>query len=266
MKVEEPWKYGVLQLENGFLRGIVEKPRRGQEPSNLINAGIYFFRENIFHYIKQVKPSPRGERELTDALTMMARRCKVKVVEGDPKWWFDVGVAWTLLDANIFYFDRTFENTVIHGEVSEHAHIYGPVYIHRGSRVDQGVVIRGPAYIGEGVVIGRKSVVGPYVTICNNVEIGELAFVSRSILMDNTRISNHCAVFSSILGSNCTLEPGVKMPAFNIYGDTIKVLLRGRIVDSGRRYLGAILGDRVKIRANIALEPGAIVQPGVVIP
>ena len=83
--------------------------------------------------------------------------------------------------------------------------------------------------------------------------------------MDNTRISNHCAVFSSILGSKCILEPGVKIPAFNIYGNTIKVILKGRLVDSGRKYLGAILGDRVKIHANIALEPGAIVQPEVVI-
>ncbi|RLE60815.1 MAG: hypothetical protein DRN53_05870 [Thermoprotei archaeon] len=265
VRVEEPWKYGVLQIENGLLRGIVEKPRRGQEPSNLINAGIYFFREDIFHYIRRVKPSPRGERELTDALTMMARKCKVKVVEGDPEWWFDVGVAWTLLDANVFYFNKMFKNTIIRGEVSEHAHIYGPVHVHRGSRVHHGAVIRGPAYVGEGVVIGRKSVVGPYVTLCKNVEIGELSFVSRSILMDGTRISNHCAVFSSILGSKCILEPGVKIPAFNIYGDTIKVILKGRLVDSGRRYLGAILGDRVKIHANIALEPGAIVQPEVVI-
>ena len=265
VRVEDPWKYGVLQLENGFLRGIVEKPRRGEEPSNLINAGIYFFRESVFRYIKRVNLSPRGERELTDALTMMARKCKVRIVEGDPEWWFDVGVAWTLLDANIFYFKEMYRSNILEGNIDKGAYIRGPVHIHEGSIIEGGTVIKGPVYIGSNVLIGRRCVIGPYTTICDGVTIGSMTYISRSIIMEDTEILNHCSIFESILGSHCSLESGVKLPALNIYGGTIKVLIKDKIVDSGRMYLGAILGDGVKVCANTAVPPGTIIQPRTIV-
>ncbi|RLE87345.1 MAG: glucose-1-phosphate thymidylyltransferase, partial [Thermoprotei archaeon] len=124
-----------------------------------------------------------------------------------------------------------------------------------------GTVIKGPVYIGSNVLIGRRCVIGPYTTICDGVTIGSMTYISRSIIMENTDISNHCSVFESILGSHCSLEPGVKLPAFNIYGGTIKVLIKDKMIDSGRMYLGAIVGDEVKVRANTVIPPGTIIQP-----
>ncbi|RLE87131.1 MAG: glucose-1-phosphate thymidylyltransferase [Thermoprotei archaeon] len=265
VRVEEPWKYGVLQVENGFLKGIVEKPERGKEPSNLINAGIYFFRENIFKYIKHVRPSPRGERELTDALTMMANKCSIRVVEGNPEWWFDVGVAWILLDANMFYFKEMYRSNILEGDIDKGVYIHSPVHIHEGSIIRGGTIIKGPVYIGSNVSIGRRCVIGPYTTICDGVTIGSMTYISRSIIMEDTEILNHCSIFESILGSHCSLESGVKLPALNIYGGTIKVLIKDKIVDSGRMYLGAILGDEVKVCANTAVPPGTIIQPRTIV-
>ncbi|PIU15743.1 hypothetical protein COT20_01325 [bacterium (Candidatus Gribaldobacteria) CG08_land_8_20_14_0_20_39_15] len=85
---EHPEKYGVLITEGNKLKKIIEKPK--EFVGNLVNKGIYKFTPAVFNKISQVKLSPRGEYELTDAITLLAQEGKVKV-----KWlqdyWLDFG-------------------------------------------------------------------------------------------------------------------------------------------------------------------------------
>lgn len=83
-----PQKYGVLRLENGFLKEIVEKPK--EEVGNLINTGLYKFTPEIFEKVFQIKVSPRGEYELTDAINLLAKERKVKIKEIED-YWLDFG-------------------------------------------------------------------------------------------------------------------------------------------------------------------------------
>lgn len=83
-----PQKYGVLKLENRFLKEIVEKPK--EKIGNLINTGLYKFTPEIFEKIYQIKPSSRGEYELTDAINLLAKERKVKVKE-IKDYWLDFG-------------------------------------------------------------------------------------------------------------------------------------------------------------------------------
>ncbi|MBZ9572578.1 NTP transferase domain-containing protein [Patescibacteria group bacterium] len=85
---EHPEKYGVLQVENGFLKKIVEKPK--QFVGNLINTGLYKFTPEIFEKLSQISLSPRGEYELTDAINLLANEKKVKVKEIED-YWLDFG-------------------------------------------------------------------------------------------------------------------------------------------------------------------------------
>ncbi|MBW3003097.1 NTP transferase domain-containing protein [Candidatus Woesearchaeota archaeon] len=78
LKVEDPSKYGVLFVEDGFLKKIVEKPK--EFVGNLINAGLYKFTPEIFDALDRIKLSERGEYELTDAVTILAEQGKVKVL------------------------------------------------------------------------------------------------------------------------------------------------------------------------------------------
>ncbi|MDI6882949.1 MAG: sugar phosphate nucleotidyltransferase [Patescibacteria group bacterium] len=88
VKVKNPQKYGVLHLEDGFLKEIVEKPKKYL--GNLINTGLYKFTPEIFNKISQISLSPRGEYELTDAVNLLAREKKVKIKE-IKDYWFDFG-------------------------------------------------------------------------------------------------------------------------------------------------------------------------------
>jgi len=85
---QKPEKYGVLHLENGFLKEIIEKPK--EYVGNLINTGLYKFTPQVFEKISQIKISPRGEYELTDVINLLAEEEKVKVKEIQD-YWLDFG-------------------------------------------------------------------------------------------------------------------------------------------------------------------------------
>ncbi|MBU0470272.1 MAG: NTP transferase domain-containing protein [Nanoarchaeota archaeon] len=87
IEVKDSKGYGILIAKGDLLAEIKEKPER--DYGNLINAGLYKFKPEIWCVLEKVKPSPRGEIELTDAITSLAKKGKVKVLK--LKWWLDLG-------------------------------------------------------------------------------------------------------------------------------------------------------------------------------
>ncbi|MBD3355351.1 NTP transferase domain-containing protein [Candidatus Woesearchaeota archaeon] len=81
-------KYGVFVIENDILKKIEEKPEI--PPSNIINIGLYKFTSDIWEALDQIKLSPREEYELTDAITILAKKGKVKVLKLKD-YWLDLG-------------------------------------------------------------------------------------------------------------------------------------------------------------------------------
>lgn len=89
IKHDHPEKYGVL-IENGedFLDKIIEKPK--EFVGDLINAGLYKFTPEIFDKVKEIKKSPRGEYEITDAISLLAKEKRVKIKK-IKDYWHDFG-------------------------------------------------------------------------------------------------------------------------------------------------------------------------------
>lgn len=85
---KNPEKYGVLITDNGFLKKIVEKPKKFV--GNLINTGMYKFTPEVFDKIDKIKKSSRGEYEITDVITLLAKERKVKVKK-IKDYWIDFG-------------------------------------------------------------------------------------------------------------------------------------------------------------------------------
>lgn len=80
-EVKDPWRFGAMKIEGGRLVEIVEKPAIGTEPSNVINAGIYWFSPKIFDIIEGTERSERNEFEITDSLNQLAKENKVLVIK-----------------------------------------------------------------------------------------------------------------------------------------------------------------------------------------
>jgi bifunctional UDP-N-acetylglucosamine pyrophosphorylase/glucosamine-1-phosphate N-acetyltransferase len=98
-EVRDPWRYGVLSYSNGELHDIVEKPPVGEEPGNVVNAGVYRFNEKIFGAIKLTELSSRNEYEIVDSIKLLINsggKVRVKIYKGRC---FDIGTVEELKNA-----------------------------------------------------------------------------------------------------------------------------------------------------------------------
>ena len=193
-EVKNPERFGVAKFKNGRLVGLVEKPKH--PPSNYALTGIYFFKPVIFEMIKNLKPSWRGELEITEAIQMLLERgYKIKhaFVTG---WWKDTGTPEDILDANRLVLDEL--DAKVEGKVEEEGSIQGRVILEKNSVVKRGALIRGPAIIGENTVIGSGVYIGPYTSIGRNNQIrrGE---IENSIIMDHCLIDIEDRIVDSLI-------------------------------------------------------------------
>src|SRR3954465_5344934 len=125
--VDDPEHYGVAQLEGDRVTRLGEKPK--DPPSNLALVGVYMFTNAIFDAGKAIKPSGRGELEITDAIQHLVdsgRRVDSHVVHG---WWKDTGQVQDMLDANRLILDEVEDH---HDGTETDSKVEGRVHISEG--------------------------------------------------------------------------------------------------------------------------------------
>jgi bifunctional UDP-N-acetylglucosamine pyrophosphorylase/glucosamine-1-phosphate N-acetyltransferase len=254
--VEKPENYGIVELEDGkHVKRIVEKPTREEAPTNLANAGIYVFSTEIFTKIKQTSATSRGEWEIPDALTLLINEKKpvlaVKIAAED---WIDIGKPWDLLEANRWALTRMKHKPL--GFIENGAHLIGPVTVAETARVRSGAYVEGPTFIDEEADIGPNCYIRPCTSIGRKVRVGNACEIKNSIIMDNAHIGHLSYVGDSIVGERGNLGAGTIMANYRLDAGTIRMMVKDKLVDSGRKKLGAVLGDDVKTGINALLMPG----------
>jgi glucose-1-phosphate thymidylyltransferase len=181
-KVPNPQQFGVAVLENGRAVRLEEKPQK--PPSDLALVGVYLFDRHVFEAIEQIRPSARGELEITHAIQWLidaGLRVQPHLVRG---WWKDTGTVQDLLEANCMVLDQI--EGRVEGEVDEASQLLGKVVIEAGAQVTDSI-IQGPAIIGRGSKVIR-SLVGPYVSIYLDAHI-EGTEIANSIVLEESILS-----------------------------------------------------------------------------
>ena len=179
--VPNPSQFGVAELKNGRVVRLTEKPK--QPKTDLALVGVYMFDRNVFQAAKAIRPSFRGELEITDAIQWLVDRgyrVVPHVVEG---WWKDTGRVEDILEANRMVLD-TLESRIL-GRVDKKSRVQFKVVIEKGARVVRSV-IRGPAIIGEGSLI-QDSYIGPFTSIDRGCRI-ERAEIEHSIVLEKSTL------------------------------------------------------------------------------
>ncbi len=192
-EVEDPTRFGVAVFDGGRLAGFVEKPK--QPPSRYALVGVYFFTPVVFDYIKRLKPSWRGEYEITDALDLMlrdGRRVEYIVHDG---WWLDVGKKDEVLAANAILLDE-YARREVRGQV-EDSIIEGRVVVEEGA-VIRSSTVRGPAIIGRNAVV-EGSFIGPYTSVGNGAVVRNSS-VEYSVLMEGAVVEGVERLEESLVG------------------------------------------------------------------
>ena len=224
--------------------------------SGLVNAGVYIFNREIFEYIKRVELSPRGEIEFTDAINMFVKEHDVKIVKYNGLW-LDIGYPWHLLEATKAYLEKM--KCGIRGEAEENVVLKGKVCIGEGTKIMSGTYIEGPVLIGKNCKIGPNAYIRPYTVIGDNCHIGNSSEIKASIIMNGSKVPHFNYVGDSVIGENCNLGAGTKVANLRLDEKNIRVVVKDKIVDTGRRKLGVIMGDYVHTGINVSIDVGTMI-------
>jgi bifunctional UDP-N-acetylglucosamine pyrophosphorylase/glucosamine-1-phosphate N-acetyltransferase len=256
-EVEDPSHYGVVEIQGILVKNIIEKPKKEDAPSNLINAGIYIFNKDVFSKIAETQVSSRGEFEITDSLILQIKDNKnIKGFITDKKW-IDIGMPWDLLEINELIIKKIKEN--IKGTIEDGVTIHGTVFLDEGSIIRSGVYIEGSVYIGKNCDIGPNSFIRGSSYFGDNVNVGNAVEIKNSIIMENTNVNHLSYIGDSVVGSHCNMGAGTNVANLRFDDKPVLMSIKGQKTNTGRRKLGSIIGDNVKTGINTSFSPGVTV-------
>jgi len=180
--VPDPQRFGVAVLtDDGRVQTLEEKPENPR--SDLALVGVYLFTAQIFEAVHAIKPSARGELEITDAIQWLidhGREVLPHLVQG---WWKDTGKLEDILDANRIVLEGA--EAANHGDVDEESKLIGTVVVEEGAVIKRSLV-RGPAIIGRDTLI-EDAYIGPFTSIYFGCHIRS-SEIEHSIVLENSSI------------------------------------------------------------------------------
>ncbi|HTY42115.1 MAG TPA: glucose-1-phosphate thymidylyltransferase [Thermoanaerobaculia bacterium] len=218
-KVPNPEQFGVAELENGRVVRLTEKPR--QPKSDLALVGVYMFDDSIWDAVKAIRPSPRQELEITDAIQWLVDHGKSVHPHLVTGWWKDTGKIEDMLEANRIILDTVVARG---GEAAgPGCRVEGKVVLEKGAKLERATV-RGPAVIGEGAEI-RDAFVGPYTAVGAGCLIDRCE-IENSIVLEGSRLERiPVRIADSLIGKNVRIHPGLERPRVHrfLVGDNSEI-------------------------------------------
>lgn len=206
-RVANPEQFGVAVLNgDGSILRLIEKPE--EPPSDLALVGIYMFDRNIRQAVDAIRPSSRGELEITDAIQWLVDqglRVHAYVHDG---WWIDTGKPMDMLAAN----DHVLEELApsLEGQVDEQSVIGRRVTIQPGAEIVHSE-IRGPSIIGENTRI-VNSYIGPYTSIYHDCEVIN-SEIEHSIMLEHSQVHDvNVRIQDSLIGRNAFVTRSDRKP------------------------------------------------------
>ncbi|MFF7859287.1 glucose-1-phosphate thymidylyltransferase [Streptomyces sp. NPDC007904] len=206
-RVSDPTAFGVAVTDDqGNVVGLEEKPQKPR--SDLAVAGVYLFSPAVHDAVRAIRPSARGELEITDALQwMIDRRMTVRstVITG---FWKDTGNVTDMLEVNRILLERLQRR--VDGCVDEESEIIGRVRIEAGAQVRRSRIV-GPAIIGAGSVV-TDSYIGPSTSVAEECRIDQ-SEIEYSIVLRESSFDRIRRVEASLVGRNVKVTLAPRLPA-----------------------------------------------------
>jgi UDP-N-acetylglucosamine diphosphorylase/glucosamine-1-phosphate N-acetyltransferase len=247
-RVKNPHEYGIVEITDGKVSLFQEKPKYPK--TELANLSVYCMEPSVFEEIRKLKKTEREEYEIVDLFI----GAKAVEVEG---YWQDVGYPWHLLDANKHVLSKMEARS---GDI-ENSTIEGKVIMEKGAKIINSY-IEGNVYIGENSVVGPNAYIRGPSAIGKNCHVGGATTLKESILFDKVNAKHLSYIGDSVVGEDVNFGSGTQVANFRFDGKVVNVLTERGWVNSGRRKLGAVIGDGVKFGVLSATMPGKLIGPG----
>lgn len=205
-RVHDPERFGVAELDDmGNVVRLLEKPP--DPPSDLALVGVYMFSSRIMEAARAIRPSARGELEITDAIQWVidaGDEVHSQIIEG---WWKDTGRVADLLEANRIVLDTL--EPKINGSVDADSEVQGRVSIEEGATLINSHV-RGPATIGRGAQL-VNTFIGPYTSVGPECVLTDCE-VEHSIILEQCTIKEIRRIEDSLIGKQVEVAPSAAKP------------------------------------------------------
>ena len=251
-KVNNPEKYGCLEIENDYLVRILEKDP--QPPSTYINAGIMVLPSTIFDSLASTPESSRGEIEVTEGINKLIKNGAYFSLYYIKDHWIDIGYPWNLLTANEVGMQKIQFPSKLPPTTG--VTIEGSLKLADSATLRPGTFIQGPVIIDENTIVGPNCYIRPGTYLGKNVRIGNAVEIKNSLILDNATIGHLTYLGDSIIGKGCNFGAGTKVANLRLDNDDIEMTIQGEKISTGRRKLGVLMGDNVKTGINVSLMPG----------
>jgi glucose-1-phosphate thymidylyltransferase len=218
-QVPDPRQFGVAELDaDGEVVGLEEKPR--EPKSDLALVGVYIFTPAVHEAVTQLKPSWRGELEITEAIGWLldsGRKVRSTTITG---YWKDTGNVADMLEVNRMVLE-SIESTC-DGTVDGDSELIGRVVIESGAEVT-GSRIVGPVIVGAGTRVSG-SYLGPFTSVASDCVISD-SEIEYSILLRGASIQGVRRIEASLIGHNVEVTPAPRIPKAHrlVLGDHSKV-------------------------------------------
>lgn len=261
-EVKEYFPGGYLVVgEAGNVKAIVEKPGKGNQPSNLVNIVVHLHTrpKELLEY--SAAPATSADDVYEQAISnMIGDGHKVKAIRYNG-FWKAIKYPWDIFVVVEYFLKQMEGNISPKASISPTAVIQGEVLMEEGVKVLENAVIRGPCYIG------RNSIIGNNVLIRGGSHIGEGCVVGYGTEMKHCYIEDRCWFHrnyfgDSIVGSGCSFGAGTVTANLRLDERNIRVKIGDKSIDTGLNYLGAFIGNGVRTGINVTLMPGIRIGAG----
>ena len=239
-RVEDPVRYGVVNIVKDEIKDIVEKPK--EAGSNIVNTGIYLFTREIFNYTESVLDIP-------DALNnMIAEGHTIKALETDGTW-LDVVYPWDILSLNAAVLLRL--EASLGGTIESGVTMKGQVAVGEDTVIRTGSYLNGPVVIGSGCDIGPNVCLMLATSIGDNVVISPFTQIENSVIGNDVTIGPGCIIEDSVIDKGCVIKAH-----FTACSGESEVKVDGEVPIAS---VGAIVGEDCNIDNNVVTRPGVII-------
>ncbi len=258
---DTPSLFGILTMENNRVIDIVEKPRKGEEPSNIKALGIYVLTPDFLNAYKETK---RHQYDFEEALSSYMKKNNVDLMLWDKKS-ISLKYPWHLFEMRNYLFDKYLKPHVgKNAQIAGSAEIIGDVVIGDNVSIMEKAVIKGPCYIGSGVFIGNNAILRGGVNIEDNCTVGANMEIKNSLIMqDSTTHSGF--IGDSIVGEQCRIAAQFCTGNVRFDREVIKSVIRDVRVETGYKSLGAFVGLGTNVGIKVATMPGVVIGKNVTV-
>ena len=239
-RVDNPTRYGVVTIDNGMVKDIIEKPREAK--SNVVNTGIYTFTTEIFSFIE-------AQLDIPDVLNNMLAQGKPINAQKTDGAWLDIVYPWDILNLNDAVLRQI--QTNLGGTIETGVSLKGLVSVGKDTIIRSNSYIVGPVVIGNNCDIGPNVCILPATSIGDNVVISPFCNVKNSVINDDTSIGPSCIIQDSVIDNGCVIKGH-----FTACSSQVEVKINGEhhLVN-----IGAMLGEGCSLDNNVVAQPGVIV-------